>query len=331
MSTPPTIHQFPIPTPFMVGPVNVYLLEGDPLTLIDVGPNSPEAYDALVAGLAHVGYSLRDIQQIIITHHHTDHLGQIARIAEESGAKVLAHPLTRAFLENPVTMHERYKLFSQVIFHEAAVPDEVVRTINRSYEFLQRYGNQPTPVFRVLDEGDRVEAGRVEWQVYHTPGHAGDLICLYHAASQTLIASDHIILKISSNPLIEPAAVEGQPRPHRLLEYIAQLQRMAALDIRIAYSGHGVPVEDVRGLVEKRVAFHHKRAAQILDFFEGHAYHLWDLTEKMFAHVPSGEKYLALSEVLGHIDLLEHDGKLTRDYRDGIVYWQPRTEAHQHR
>ena len=327
MSITPTIHQFPIPTPFMVGPVNVYLLEGDPLTLIDVGPNSPDAYDALVTALASVGYALRDIQQIIITHHHTDHLGQIGRIAEESGAKVLAHPMTREFLENPLAERERHKRFSQVIFHEAAVPDEVVRNINRSYEFLQRYGNPPTSVFRVLNEGDTLQAGNIEWQVYHTPGHAGDLICFYHAASQTLMASDHIILKISSNPLIEPAAIEGQPRPRRLLEYISQLQRIAALDIKLAYSGHGAPVEDVRGLVEKRVAFHHKRATQILSFFEGHAYHLWDLTEKMFAHVSLDEKYLALSEVLGHIDLLEHDGKLTRDYRDGIVFWQPVVEA----
>jgi glyoxylase-like metal-dependent hydrolase (beta-lactamase superfamily II) len=192
---------------------------------------------------------------------------------------------------------------------------------------LQRYGNPPTPVVFVVEEGNTLQAGGYTWQVYHTPGHAGDLICLYHPESRILIASDHIILKISSNPLVEPAAIEGQRRPHRLLEYMAELQRIAALDIKIAYSGHGSPVEDVRGLVEKRVAFHHKRALPMLESFEGEAYHLWDLTEKMFAHVPKEEKYLAISEVLGHIDLLERDGKLSRDYRDGVVYWQPVAEA----
>ncbi|MBI5930259.1 MAG: MBL fold metallo-hydrolase [Chloroflexi bacterium] len=323
----PNIHQFAIPTPFMVGPVNVYLLEGDPLTLIDVGPNSPEAYDALVAALAQLGYTLPDIQQVVITHHHVDHLGQVARIMEESGAKLAAHPQTREFLEDPTTARERHGHFSQVVFQEAAVPEEIIQAVNRSYKFLQRYSNPAVAVSRMVDEGDMVQAGGIEWRVYHTPGHSGDLICLYHADSQTLMASDHIILKISSNPLIEPAAIEGQPRPHRLLEYISQLQRIAALDIQLAYSGHGAPVEDVRGLVEKRIEFHHKRAAQILNFFEGHAYHLWDLTEKMFAHVPPAEKYLALSEVLGHIDLLEQDGKLTRIYREGVVYWQPVTEA----
>lgn len=331
MSITPHIHQFAIPTPFMVGPVNVYLLEGDPLTLIDVGPNSAEAYDALVGALAQAGYTLRDVQQVIITHHHTDHLGQIQQVIEASGAKVLAHPQTGEFLQDPLAARERHKRFSQVVFQEAAVPEHVIQQINNSYELLQRYANPPVSVDRIINEGNIIQAGNVNWQIFHTPGHAGDLICMYHAASQILLASDHIILKISSNPLIEPAVMEGQPRPHRLLEYISQLQRIAALDIKLAYSGHGAPIEDVRGLVEKRIAFHHKRAAQILSSFENRAYHLWDLTEKMFAHVPPDEKYLALSEVLGHIDLLEQAGKVTRDYREGIVYWQPVVEALQQR
>ena len=45
------IHRISVPTPFYVGPVNVYLIQEDPLTLIDAGPRSPGSLEALRAGL----------------------------------------------------------------------------------------------------------------------------------------------------------------------------------------------------------------------------------------------------------------------------------------
>jgi hypothetical protein len=56
-----------VPTPFSVGPVDVYLLEDDPLVLIDTGPDSATALFALEAGLAKEGYSLEDIGLILLT------------------------------------------------------------------------------------------------------------------------------------------------------------------------------------------------------------------------------------------------------------------------
>ena len=41
------IHRLAIPTPFAVGRVNVYLIDDDPLTLVDAGPNSGNSLDAL--------------------------------------------------------------------------------------------------------------------------------------------------------------------------------------------------------------------------------------------------------------------------------------------
>ncbi len=319
------LHQLPIPTPFNVGPVNVYLLEGDPLTLIDCGPRTDEAYDGLVASLGNLGYQIADLEQVIITHHHTDHIGLAQRVIQESGAKLVAHQFTVPYLENPKATRERDQDFLVGICQEGGVPETIIQLVDKVTAWVDKFGTHAVTVDHILNEGDLIQAGDTLWQVYYTPGHAGDLICLFDPQTATLLASDHLILKISSNPLVEPPPVEGKPRPRRLLEYIEHMQRMVRLNPHIAYSGHGEPIKDIATLVEQRVTFHHQRADKILEHFNGQPANLWDMTEKMFSHIHDTEKFLAISEVLGHVDLLERDGKLERTYQNDVLYWQPIT------
>jgi glyoxylase-like metal-dependent hydrolase (beta-lactamase superfamily II) len=81
------IHRIAIPTPFAVGRVNVYLIEDKPLTLVDAGPNSGTSFDELTSGLAALGHSLGDIELVILTHQHIDHLGLVSLVAQRSGAE----------------------------------------------------------------------------------------------------------------------------------------------------------------------------------------------------------------------------------------------------
>ena len=76
------IHRISVPTPFYVGPVNVYLIEEDPLTLIDAGPRDDASLAALRSGLAQLGHKLSDIKRIIISHAHADHYG-LAKVVSE--------------------------------------------------------------------------------------------------------------------------------------------------------------------------------------------------------------------------------------------------------
>src|SRR6476660_4565430 len=78
-----------VPTPFAVGPANVYVTTAPPFTLIDTGTNTPETEVALLAGLSDAGVSPERIERIVITHGHPDHYGLAPMIRERSGAKVL--------------------------------------------------------------------------------------------------------------------------------------------------------------------------------------------------------------------------------------------------
>src|SRR3954467_10924062 len=94
------VHRLAVPTPFAVGRVNVYLIEDDPLTLVDAGPNSGTSFDELTKGVAAVGHSLEEIELVILTHQHIDHLGLVGIVASHSGADVAAIDAAVPFVEN---------------------------------------------------------------------------------------------------------------------------------------------------------------------------------------------------------------------------------------
>src|SRR3954471_18948154 len=82
------IHRIAVPTPFAVGRVNVYVIEDEPLTLVDTGPNSGSSFDVLERGLRSLGFGVEDLDRIVVTHQHIDHIGLLRILAERSGAEV---------------------------------------------------------------------------------------------------------------------------------------------------------------------------------------------------------------------------------------------------
>ncbi|RME39826.1 MAG: MBL fold metallo-hydrolase [Thermoflexia bacterium] len=84
---PPYLHVLQVPTPFPVGPVNLYLAEGETPTLVDIGPRYAPAREALEKALAARGFRLADLGRLVLTHAHSDHYGQAGEIVEASGAE----------------------------------------------------------------------------------------------------------------------------------------------------------------------------------------------------------------------------------------------------
>ena len=98
MTPPSWIRCLTIPTPFPVGPVNVYLLEDEPLTLVDSGPNSAKALDELEQALAALGHAVEDLELLVISHQHMDHFGLASILARRSGAEVAALDVLAPYL-----------------------------------------------------------------------------------------------------------------------------------------------------------------------------------------------------------------------------------------
>jgi glyoxylase-like metal-dependent hydrolase (beta-lactamase superfamily II) len=319
------LYQIAVPTPFKVGPVNCYVSTSAPMTLIDTGPKWDEAREAMQAELAVLGLTMADVQRIVITHTHADHYGLAAEIVQASGAEVWTHRHNRALLESYETIRAQRDAFYMQLMTEAGVPLEQRQRVADSRRGGNRYA-EAVKVDRLLEEGDEIELADRAWRVYHTPGHAGGLICLFDPQSRVLLSNDHLLRDISSNPVVEPDP-DGGPRPHRLVQYIRHMQRMADLEPGVAWTGHGHEIHDVHKTVRQRLHFHERRAQRILDLIGAEERSAYQIAEPLFGRLDGMDSFLALSETIGHLDLLEEQGRIEAMQRAGVMYWR-RTSGH---
>jgi len=316
------LHAIELPTPFPVGPVTVYLTDapGEPLTLLDTGPLHPPTWSALQAGLAALGYTPAQLERIILSHTHVDHVGLAADLVDASGARVLTHPWNVAQLSDYDADRERTIAFYSGLLRRAAVPVEMLAAVGWVTTGMKNFA-RPVGVSATLAEGQTLRLAGRDWQVLHTPGHSAGLICFYEPQSRLLLSGDHLLADISSNPVVEPPPPGQAERLCSLAAYRDSLRRVAAMDVALALPSHGPAITDVAGLVAQRLDFHEQRLAQVLDALRGGARTTWDVVHTLFPNRSPLDTFLAVSEVIGHLDVLELEGKIRSNIRDGIIQW----------
>ena len=165
------IHVLPIPTPFRVGRVNCHLIEDDPLTLVDTGPNSGMALDELEQALAAHGRRVEDLERIVITHQHIDHLGLVGILARRSGAEVCALDVLAPVVEDHAAAAERDDELAEGLMLRHGIPSDVVMAL-RSVSLAFRAWGGSAPVDRPLADGGELEWAGRRMHVLHRPGHS---------------------------------------------------------------------------------------------------------------------------------------------------------------
>src|SRR6187431_598755 len=126
-----------VPTPFYIGPVNVYLIAEDPLTLIDTGPKTKEANEALREGLRKARVRVSDLRRIVLTHAHEDHCGLARSIRDEAkDAEVLVHDWETGHRHSRLEYEEHRQLLVR-----AGVPEKEIELMRRMYEGVRQYSD----------------------------------------------------------------------------------------------------------------------------------------------------------------------------------------------
>jgi len=315
------IHRLAIPTPFAVGRVNCYLLDDEPLTLVDTGPNSGKALDELQRALGERGHSIDDLELVIVTHQHIDHLGLVEIVVEHSGAEVAALGIAAERLANFDEDAEADDRFAVELMLRNGIPEEVtaaLRSVSRSF----RGWGSHVAVTRPLADGEEMEFGDRALRALHRPGHSPSDTVFWDERRQILIAADHLLPHISSNPLISRPLDGSSERTQALVTYIESMKKTREMPIEIVLPGHGDPVTDHVALIDERLAMHERRKEKIHTLIAERPRSGYELAQAIWGNVAVTQAFLTLSEVIGHADLLLNEGRVREADDGGVVRYE---------
>jgi glyoxylase-like metal-dependent hydrolase (beta-lactamase superfamily II) len=319
---PPLVRELPVgvvrarlPTPFAVGEVNCYVLVDPPVTIVDPGVVTTASLERLGGVLANAGCSFDGIEQVVVTHAHPDHFGAAAWLARRSGAVILAgRP------EVPALRGGQGDDLRSAMMTALGVPDDLVEAAGRGLGDLVEFADEVDVV--PVDDGDVLHAGGRVLTAHVTPGHATGHLSLWCDDGKLLLSGDHLLARIVPLPGLEPSGT-GTGHRHSMGEYLSSLARFVALDPSVVLPGHGEAFTDVDVLARRLRDHHADRCSGV----RGVVAELGRPTPFEVAHrllwQADGIRLLrGVAEVVGHLDLLEHNGDVVAEGEGAVVHYR---------
>lgn len=309
-----------LPVPGPLGHINVWLAPGRRhRVLIDTGLNQPETHAAWEA-LAGSEQLATQLEAILVTHHHPDHFGMAAALAQRYGVPVRmsapAREAARASLDAaPAAALAEYRDTWGVDF------GALLHRARAAGVFEKLTSGMPEPGAPIL-EGERIAELRDPWIASVHFGHAEGHVCLHWAEAQLLISGDQLLPSISSNISLYPGAGSTDP----LADFLASLERLAALGPQtVVLPAHGPPFRGAATRARALRAGHERRLAQLSEFCR-EPRDTAAIVGELFGqrNLEGWNSLLAYGETLAHVRYLQVRGGLARLADAGQVHWQRR-------
>ena len=311
------IEKLTVPTPFPVGPINIYLIVDDPLTLVDTGPKTDEAIASLREQFARLGIRVADLGRIILTHTHEDHCGLAGTLQRESSARVYVHEW-----EYDQIATRRHSRVYRPLLESAGVPAEDIEQMVKLYSRVNSYADAVEDVEAYRDEQEFVFASGA-LRVVHTPGHTPGSCCLLRESNRLMLSGDTILKTITPNPVLNPDPIDPQRRFPSLGEYLVSLARIRVLAPTLLKTSHGDDVSDYEEHFNRLVRHVRERQAKVINLVPKAGISAWEMSRLLFPQVQEVSRFLAVSEAVAHLDLAVTDGKLRVERRDAAeVYFR---------
>lgn len=297
---------------------NFYIVENNnKLFLVDAGNDDEASWEQLQHVLQENGFTLTDLEAILLTHHHFDHVGLVNRIIDEHPIPVYAHEKSIVRLRREEEYIEsRIRFFNQLYKDMGCDIERVAKEMERLRIYVDKNEQQIlNSDINILREGDTIFG----FDVLEVIGHSLDHIAFYHKESEKVLVGDHMIQHMSSNAIID--IDEGGKRPRSLVYYEKSLQRLVDLPMKTVYPGHGVIITEPYKLLREKLGRIHERAQLILQMLNK------PCTPAQIAKRIYKERYdtlfpLVMSEIIGHIDRLEYYGRIKRTVKHGVNYYE---------
>ena len=193
---------------------NVYLIGQEEYLVIDTGLNAQNLIDAMKKS----NISLENLQNIILTHSHVDHIGGLNELVEKTSADVSIHESEANYVEEGDKEATAAAIFSLPL--------------------------KGTPIARRLQDGDIIRFDEFVFEVLHTPGHTCGSICLYEKQARILFSGDTVFAHGSFGRTDLPPGGNSK-------DLINSLKRLADLDIEFLAPGHMDVVNNGQSHIKK--------------------------------------------------------------------------------
>jgi hydroxyacylglutathione hydrolase len=206
---------------------NVYLIQGEGIVLVDTG--SPNDLQAILATLRSLGKSFTDIDLLVPTHAHIEHMGNARKIKRLTGARIVL-PASNVAPARDILLSPQFLLDSA---------RSIIAGIRHNPTLLLHPFMHVRPLKADIIATDGMELpGHPGWSIIFTPGHSPESVCLYQSETRTLISGDTVIVINGQAAL--PFGILDKHRMRQTLE------RLQLLSIERLYPGHGEPLSGHR-------------------------------------------------------------------------------------
>ncbi len=214
----------------------------------------------------------------------------LAGVAQALGRQALAQVLvTHAHVDHASGAIALAERFGDVAFRKMPWPE--------------RDAKWPV-AWQPLRDGDVVEAGDTTLEAVHTPGHAPDHLCFWHAESRTLFCGD---LAAKGTTIWIPARLQGD-----LTDYLASLERVLAIEPARLLPAHGPVIDDPQPLLRGYIAHRREREEQVIAALRAGDTSPEDIVARVYRGLKESSIPLAVESITSHLLKLERDGRARR-------------------
>lgn len=292
--------------------VNCFLIKGEENVLVDCGEDSDESMAALKEGLRTEGLSIADIDRVIITHAHVDHLGMARRVSRAADCEVWVSDLVEDWVQDVEGMWQQRSDIMQSsigMFLDKEMSSGIYAMFaDMSKKILEQWHPVDSDRIQVFHHGTgTIKMGGADWNVVYAPGHSITQSCFYNPITHQLISAD-MLLKITPTPVMEVDPDDHSQRERSIVTMLDSYSKFRDLETSMVYPGHYENFDDPIDKIDYQVGRIHLRKEECFELIKNGTTDLLQIFQVMYKgrwHLP------AFNMTIAYLDLLEHEEKIS--------------------
>lgn len=306
--------------------------ESSGILLIDAGPDSAgdggqDTWAQAVSQASSYGFAPDDVRILLITHAHIDHAG-LAHNWAQAGARVLVGPDDLATVRSGTLTRTSNSVARRDELRLHGCPD---RFLN-----LTQINRIPTLRWEPCTDAESVQDGTTftlgdgaQLRIIAAPGHTPGNLTAFVADSGDLYSGDTLLPDTFPTPGLHFPNVMAEPKTVRqtrwpsLPPFLDSVRQLSTLPVRRVFPGHGETVDEPTQLFTRFERHHERRARRIGTLLVQRPDSAYGIATRLFPHLPDARVSQAMTEIIGHLDLLLQSGTATvREDSDGILIFR---------